>query len=62
MRKLTEGIQFHNEDKQNYPFCRSKLLVDKLEQYKLEPTNQDLIKAIKVFKPTNEKKCFSVPE
>ena len=35
-------------------------MVDKLEQYKFEPTNQDLIKAIKVFKPTNEKKCFSV--
>ena len=39
-----------NYDKQNHLFCRSKILVTN----SLEPTNQDLIKEPKIFKPTNK--------
>ena len=42
-------IYITNDEKQNYPICRSRLLVEKFGHSGLEPTNQDSIKVPKVF-------------
>ena len=38
-----------NDDTQNYPFSRLKLLIETFEK----PSNQTSLKVPKVFKPTN---------
>ena len=44
-----------NNDKQNYPFCRLKLVVETLYNQLNEPNNQNQIKIPKFVKPTNKK-------
>ena len=51
-------MHVQNDDKQNTPFCRVKVLIEKFKHCKFEPTNQNLIKVNKVFKPTNKKNFF----
>ena len=48
-----ELMYIPNDDQQNFPFCRLKLLVEMFG-----PTNQDSIKVPEVFKPTNHWKPF----
>ena len=40
-----------NDDKLNYSFCKLRLV----DNTSLEPTNQNLMKVLKVFEPTNKK-------
>ena len=40
-----------NDEKQNYPFFRLKLLVDKLKHCNSEPTNQNIIRIPKLWVP-----------
>ena len=42
-----------NDDTQNYPFCRLKLVVETLNTQHNKPTNQNSLKVPKVVKPTN---------
>ena len=44
----------YNDDQQNYPHYRLKLLSKGLDTTYYVPTNQNLIKVSKVFKPTNK--------
>ncbi len=44
-------MQVPTEETQNNPFCRFQLMVTQLN----EPTIQNLIKVLKVVKPTNNK-------
>ena len=46
-------IYIYNIDKQNYPYSRLKLLVEKFKT-----TNQDFLRADKVFKPTKDRTCI----
>ena len=51
---MTDKLMYiHNDDTQNYPFCRLELVVSTNEQ-----TNHNLIKVPKVVKPTNKKTIF----
>ena len=48
-----------NDDTQNYPICRLKLVVETLDTQLNEPTNQNTIKVPKVVKPTNKKTLYN---
>ena len=43
-----------NEETQNYPFCRLKLVI-KMFRHSTKWTNKKLIKVPKIVKPTNKK-------
>ncbi len=43
-----------NDAKQNYPFCRLNLLIEKFSFRKFEPTYYDSIKVPKNFKANGE--------
>ena len=43
-------IYITNNDKQNYPFCRLKLLVEKFGHCSFIPTNQDTVYKILLLK------------
>ena len=48
-----ELMYIPNDDKQNYPFCKLKLVFETLDTQNNEPTNQNQVP--KVDKPTNKK-------
>ena len=51
-------MSISNNDKQNYPFCRLKLVVEFLKRLNIqlnESTNQNSLKLPKVVKPKNKK-------
>ena len=49
------SVYVSNDDKQYYHCYKSKLLLEKFGHCFFNPTNQDLIKVPKVFKPTNRR-------
>ena len=49
-------LYISNDDTQQYPFCRLKLVVETMTHSKVDkPKNQNSVKVSKVVKPTNKK-------
>ena len=48
-------MYFLNDNTQNYPFHRLKLVVEKFGHPTKEPTNQISLEVSKIFEPTNKK-------
>ena len=42
-----------NDDTQNYPFCKLKLVVETLNIQLINPTDQNLVKVLKFVNPKN---------
>ena len=51
-------IHIHNNDPQNYPFCRLQLQLKCLDTQVNKPPNQNVMEVPKIVKPINKKTLF----
>ncbi len=59
---MTDELMYiPNDDTQNYSFCKLQLVVETFGHLPLQTNQSNLIKVLKVVKPTNKKKVILKP-